>query len=294
MRDIEDRKLWWMNLSTIFLPYQRFETILILHGRTGTGKSTILQPVINAFGKTNSSAVNLEALANMKGRSLGLLEYAMLNVSTELNPTNIIQTGNLKAIFSGEDVWCDQKYQKEDIKRTPASFFFATNHSPKFGRNSDAEMRRIRFIPMNHQIPKAQVNANLKYELEKEAEGILSQAIRGVANTLALHVCPFGGAESRQMWEEASIKANPLDFFIYNKCELKGCIRTTEFEQAYRKFLRPHFSETGINSHVDTMWKEIDKKYLVRKIISMRDDQQKRFLDGISFSRRHLILKKPS
>jgi phage/plasmid-associated DNA primase len=74
---------------------------LCCYGETGTGKSTLFEGIQAMLGKGPCQALSLAELCDQKSYNAPDLEFAMLNLSTELNALELT-SDRFKQLVSGD------------------------------------------------------------------------------------------------------------------------------------------------------------------------------------------------
>ncbi len=161
----------------------RFEKCLVLCGRGGNGKSTVVEPWQAMLGADNYSRISLEDLGK-QFRNYQLLGK-LANFSGEMSYLGKIQEGMLKPIISGEEIDADRKF-KDPIKFRPqAKIVVNTNELPQIQDPTEGMWDRLIIVPFERRIRGTAMEDPLrKAQLLEELPGIVNWALRGLARLL--------------------------------------------------------------------------------------------------------------
>jgi P4 family phage/plasmid primase-like protien len=221
--DVQDQALQQWFLGYILYPSCKYEIFLISHGGGGTGKSTISDGVMEVIGGKPMKTVLSMAQICAEGQgaySLPSLQYAMVNMGTELDTVDIGDSANFKRIVSGEPIEVRPIYgDPYTMNQYTVKLWFNSNSLPRFRHGTDAELRRARFIEFVH--PPKVKDVTLKERLAGEKNGILRWMITGLQGVLQGIPCPEGSRESRGVKEKFAISNDPVSAFA-KECLIFG------------------------------------------------------------------------
>jgi P4 family phage/plasmid primase-like protien len=217
--DPEDRKLFLRFGASIFIPDSRFEAALCCYGQTGTGKSTLMEGILATLGSEICKSLSLSQLCDTECYALPKLQYAMLNISTELDALEL-DSEQFKKLVSGEPMVVRQIYEQPYEMRSSSKYVFLTNHLPRFKGGTDAELRRLRFLRFA-EVP-ADKDILLKKKVAAEGAGILNLLITYIPSLLELSEIPTGAAQSVSARERFKIGNDPFGYFVEHECELNS------------------------------------------------------------------------
>lgn len=125
----------------------RFRKGFILYGGGSNGKSTILNLLKKFIGADNCSTVELEQLGDRF--KTAELENKLVNIGDDINRKDILDTGILKKLFTGESVTVERKGQNPFTLRSYAKLIFSCNEIPRIADKSQGMYSRLTFIPFN-------------------------------------------------------------------------------------------------------------------------------------------------
>ena len=167
------------------------DSIFLLHGIGGTGKSTLVDACRNAL--SNSSLVSgyvrsMKAdLQNSKSGGSSIRDgiarakYARMLLVKELDENNDVSWSTLKELCSTSSVTEARKlYGGTENIRLKCKLVFDTNHLPKCETPDNSILRRLKIIPFKHRFQDEDDKDESTYsKLEAEADGILAWVIEG-------------------------------------------------------------------------------------------------------------------
>lgn len=124
------------------------EVFFILTGVGGSGKSTFANIICQIFDNDTAS-LSLSDLSNDFLLASGIDKR--LIYSTEINSDDI-NNGNLKRLFSNEELTINPKHQQPFKARCQSAFFFNCNKNPRLDLCDTGMLRRILYYDMNVKI----------------------------------------------------------------------------------------------------------------------------------------------
>lgn len=142
-----------------------------------------------------------------------------------------------KLLISGESFEARAIYGTPETMRSTFKCLFLANGLPRFKNGTDAELRRLRFVPFL-QKPGAR-DTTLKDRLKAEASGIFNWLLDGLTDLLCGREIPLGGAEARVMYERFNKSNDPIGAFIQSDCVLAANAKVAKQDllSAYATFL---------------------------------------------------------
>ena len=126
--------------------------------------------LIALLGEQNISTVSLGNLEKQFHRVA--LYQKLVNLSTEFEIKELLSSGYIKSIVSGDAI--DACYKFKDIFTfTPfARLVVAMNELPRVRDRSHGFYRRLLIIPFNKRFEGVKADRQLKHKLKKELDGI--------------------------------------------------------------------------------------------------------------------------
>lgn len=237
--DREDQRLFGLFCASVLVPDCRWEAALCVFGETGTGKSTLFEGIQATLGKGPCQALSLTELCDQKSYNAPDLEFAMLNISTELNALELT-SDRFKQLVSGERVPVRAIYGSPYYVDPTCKYVGLTNHLPRFKDGTGAELRRFRFLKFAH-LP-LNKDLQLKKRVATEGSGILNLLVRLVPELLRASEMPCGGQDSGQARERFQIANDPVGSFVQTECVLDRESYETKdrLEARFKTFLQHH------------------------------------------------------
>jgi len=165
------------------------QCIFLCHGVTKTGKSTYLATIralLGPYGKQTDIQTFLHKDRPEVRNDLADLAGARYVYAVETQEGKRLAEGLVKQMTGGVD-HMKARFLFEEYFEFPPQFkaYIGTNHLPVIKDSDDAIWERIRKVPFEVQIPKAERNKRLEDDLIKELPGILAWAVRGCLDWLA-------------------------------------------------------------------------------------------------------------
>jgi putative DNA primase/helicase len=221
--DAYDVGVPWEVIALCACPVTGVEKAVLLVGEGANGKSVYLELVQAFVGKENSSAVSLQkigtntfATADLRGK--------LLNRCTDLPSRKVEDSGDFKAIVSGEMIRAERKGQPAFDFEPFCRLLFSANSPPESDDHSPGYVRRWHIIPFvrtfDPKSPSYRPRQELLDELKDPAElsGLLNRVIPAM-----LHFLSGGPPHSSPSMDEAIEEWVELsdDFGIWLESQLK-------------------------------------------------------------------------
>jgi len=159
------------------------QCLFICHGVGANGKSVLLK-TIGVLTADYGQQVRTETLMIRPyatvSNDIAILRGARFISATETDDGQKLAESTVKQLTGGDAVRARFLFQ-ESFQFTPQfKIWLAANHKPEIRGNDHAIWRRIRLVPFNVIIPKAEQNPHFfESELEEELPGILAWAVEG-------------------------------------------------------------------------------------------------------------------
>ena len=176
-----DEELIWL-ISEMFgaclIADSKYQCAFFLHGKGRNGKSVMLKILEAMVGSINCSHVSFGDLANSNCRAQ--LLNKLVNISTEIDFSEVSSTEYFKAIVSGDTIQANYRYKDEFDFKPFCLLLFACNELPMIRERTYAFYRRLKIIPFDNIIEKSKVDKNLERKLLQEMDGIVYFTIIGM------------------------------------------------------------------------------------------------------------------
>jgi len=228
-----DRALLQWFAGYLLYPSCKHELFLVSYGPGGTGKSTISDALMEVLGPGQRTVLSMAQIcAEGQGAySLPSLQFASVNMGTEMDTVTIGDSANFKRLVSGEPIEVRPIYGKPYAQRSLVKLWFNSNGLPRFKHGTDAELRRSRFIYFNQPVKVKDVT--LKERMVKERDGLLSWMVLALQGIIAGDSAPGGGEESMKVRSSFALSNDPVSAFIQECCVLgpeHECLKDELFE----------------------------------------------------------------
>lgn len=261
--EVEDRDLFQLVWGNTFIPDARYETSPVLYGEAGAGKDTIMASPMALFGPQERGLITNFSIAQIcdpKSYALPQLQFAAVNVCTELNSKEVEDSSIFKTIVSGGSVPARQIYDKPFNMTTPCKIFSMSNNLPEFKAGTEAERRRLRFLRCNYK--PTVVDVSIKERLKEAHPGTLNWILEGLQKLLRRGVqpMPYGGQASQEVHARFFANNDPINGFISTYCIFD---RESEVPKADLKRLFDIYAEDNdISSNfIKTFFRSLYKRY---------------------------------
>ena len=158
------------------------QAFFILYGSGANGKTTFLQAISHAMGDYAQQTPTETLLIKRTGaipNDVARLKGTRLVTAIEADEGRRMAESLVKQMTGGDKV-AARFLHREWFEFEPTfKIFLGTNHKPTIQGTDHAIWRRIRLIPFEVTIPKAEQNPGLGDKLAEELPGILAWAVRG-------------------------------------------------------------------------------------------------------------------
>jgi putative DNA primase/helicase len=213
---------------------------LVCYGEASCGKSTVAEPLAAALGGDLVARLAMSQICDPKSYHLHKLQFAAVNLGTELDSIALDESANFKLIVSGEPVETRPIYGEPFTMQTGCKLWFLANGLPRFKNGTEAELRRTRFIRFDKR--PAVLDVTLKTRLQAERDGIFIFMLDGLRRLLTVREIPLGGVESQAVHARFKISNDPLGAFVNQHCKLDPAAREikTEIISAFDGFCETH------------------------------------------------------
>jgi P4 family phage/plasmid primase-like protien len=223
-QDAYDIGVPWEVIALCACPVTGVEKAVLLVGEGANGKSVYLELVQAFVGKENSSAVSLQkigsntfATADLRGK--------LLNRCSDLPSRKVEDSGDFKAIVSGETIRAERKGQPAFDFEPFCRLLFSANSPPESDDHSPGYVRRWHIIPFvrtfDPKTPTYRPRQELLDELRDPTEmsGLLNRVIPAM-----LHFLSGGPPHSSPSMDDAIDEWVELsdDFGIWLETQLKS------------------------------------------------------------------------
>lgn len=211
-----------------------FQKMLFIHGKAGTGKSTLVNILKDMIGRDNYSAVTLKNLMNERFAPAGLYRKTA-NFDTDAKPEYLADGSLLKQLTGEDTIYADRKNLDPIYFYNYAKLTFAMNELPAMRDFSGGLKRRLIILNIDEVLTK-EVKGQFPLDVMKqETAGIFNKAMQGLRRAFNQN----GFSVSKGMLDnvEKWVQGNDvLSLFIEDECEL-GDDKKTPAAEAYSDYV---------------------------------------------------------
>ena len=230
------------------------QKMLFVHGKGGTGKSTIINLLREMVGAENYGAVTLQHLMQERFAKIGLYRK-VANFDTDAKPQYLADGATLKMLTGEDAIYADRKNKEPITFYNYAKLTFAMNELPPMRDFSGGLKRRMLILRMDKVLTEEVKQLYPLDAIRREMPGIFNEAMKGLRRLLDKRRF----SESTQMQQEVVSweKGNDVvALFIDDECEVGEDLRTP-VKEAYTDY-RIYCQNSGYkplsrNSFVDRM-----------------------------------------
>lgn len=216
-----------------------FKKAIIFVGEGDTGKTTLLETIINLLGKENISSVSLQKMTSDKFSAAHLYEKHG-NLVDELSARDISDTGNFKVATGGGSISGEYKFGNQFSFNNFSKFTFACNKIPDVKDfDDDAYFNRWMVIRFENTITKKIPNFVKTLTTEEERSGLFNLAMIGLERLLKEEKFTYakGATDTKlEMMRSGSSIANFASSMI--KQEIGNEISKEDLYEAYTEYCR--------------------------------------------------------
>ncbi|MFD2305146.1 DNA primase family protein [Enterococcus termitis] len=212
----------------------KLQKLLFLHGRGGTGKSTLVNILKQLLGSDSYSAVSLKSLMTERFAPAWLYSKTA-NFDTDAKPEYLADGSLLKQLTGEDTIYADRKNLDPIFFYNYAKLTFAMNELPAMRDFTGGLRRRVIILSIDKELTSA---VKKKYPLavmQQEGAGIFNKAMQGLRNALERNAFSL----SKEMDEHLLqwIQGNDvLSLFIQDECET-GPDKKTPVSEAYSDYV---------------------------------------------------------
>ena len=155
-----------------------FQRHVVLLGPKGAnGKSVLLKTIKSLFPHGTVASSPMQDWPKQFG--LSWVPGTLLNVITEMPERDLLDSGPVKAILSGDPRAIEEKFKPSYDAVPKAGHILAANTMPFVADHTEAFYRRFMILGFNRTFQRPEQDPSLVAKLKKELEGIFSWAVQG-------------------------------------------------------------------------------------------------------------------
>ena len=201
------------------------ESIFLLYGDSGTGKSTFYEPIKDVIGdyarymSFNTLKSNDKDSGGRPREDLLRLRTCRTVICSEINKGTTFDTALLKKIASGENLVSRGIHAKDSVEYAPKfKIVIGTNYPPIIPFDDEGSYRRFKVNPFNHKPDQVDKKLKRAFKTEKEAkEAILAWLVKGSVYYFREGLDDLPREVERALTEYKR-QQNPLYLFIEDHC----------------------------------------------------------------------------
>lgn len=223
-------------------------SLFIIHGPSGTGKSTLMETMRKIFGGygTTAPAGTFKAKINASGpnNDLHRLRGKRFVTTSETTESSVFDEEMLKRLTGNDSMQTRNLYESFQEWSPECVIWMATNHPPRFTSDDNAIWSRVKLIPFLTQFTgENEVPDMADRFLVPEASGILNWLIVGLRDFMANGISmPETVSDSAQ---QLRMDSDPVVRFIEESVsdgilieDANTRIRTVELHRMYLEWAR--------------------------------------------------------
>lgn len=169
-----------------------FKKAIIFVGEGDTGKTTLLETIINLLGRNNISSISLQKMTSDKFAGAHLY-WKHGNLVDELSAKDISDTGNFKVATGGGSITGEYKFGNQFSFLNFSKFTFACNKIPDVKDFDDeAYFNRWMVIRFEKILEKKIPNFIVNLTTEEERSGLFNYAMEGLTSLLTRGTFSYG------------------------------------------------------------------------------------------------------
>ncbi len=243
----------------------RLDQIVILYGKSRSGKSVIAKVLEKMLGQNNVSNIPMDEISE-KFNAENIM-HKLANIAHDMPNVVIKKASVIKALTGGDTIHSNVKYGKNVSFDNYATIIGVSNYLLTFSEESDAIKERLQYIVFKNKVPKSKRNVHLANKLLKEVSGILNWALEALPRlrvnnyTLTVNNHDISNlvevADHHEVIHElmnSKLELNPnnkiltsdLHKIVIDECNISGGKQLTP--QKIKKYLLAHYSTLKVGT----------------------------------------------
>ena len=243
------------------------KVLMLLIGPKDTGKTTVLNILVDVLGEYGASVDNSLLMQTQKDKTRGPEMYdfreTLMITTSEASENDKLDTGRVKALTGETTISVRNNYSTSmDKFKMIGLIFIDSNFKPYIPPRDTAAWGRLRLFPFEHVI--TQKDPTLKSKLEKEKAGIFNWMLQGLS--LVLEEKEIFETERMQAYKGEYRKEMDITEQFIEDCLEKSDnstdrIQTTLLFSTYKNWCRDNnFKPTIRNKFYEEISKVFEKK----------------------------------
>lgn len=204
-----------------------------LVGQPDSGKSTLIAFIRSLMGSLHTT-LDLNQLGTNRFLLSSIVGKRVVTF-TEASESSVLPDALYKAMVGGTDeIYADVKNRPGIAFKPIAKFWWAMNGAPRITDRSGATLNRLKVIPFNRSVPKAQRIGNLHQLLMRERAGIFNWLMVGY--TRLMEDGKFSVSEQSEAWRENYRVENDTELTFINEWCVPDPEGHIQGEALYRQY----------------------------------------------------------
>ena len=217
------------------------QVLFFLYGEGRNGKSTFVETVqylLSHFAAKSPIELIIPQKTTQISCDLANLRGKRFTVTSELPENQRLDEAKIKDYTGGDILTAQFKFGNPFNFKPSFKLWLYGNHKPTIKGDDVGIWRRIKLIPLLHEVPKEKVDRDLPRKLQAEIEGILNWAVQGCVRWFAekLHEPKVVEQATTEYREEQ----NQIGNFIEDCVNVKGAgvfqVQASTMYEAYRNW----------------------------------------------------------
>ena len=211
----------------------KFQTAVLLKGRAGSGKSTILSLLERIMPEDTCSA--LDPRTWDKSANLSQLEGKLVNIVPDLRAETNIPDDIFKTMVDGFRLHIDPKFRDSYYIFPRATLWIASNHKVQSRDTSGGFTRRWLIFQFNKPVPKKDMDRDLIKKLSEEREAIFAWVMEALPQVTTSQNIPHPPSSLREN-EQLKTSNNPVYAFLKSHAVITGEGGSTLIGVIYQRY----------------------------------------------------------
>ena len=235
--------------------YTREECLFYIHGPTRSGKGTFTETLLTLLPKPLAVEVDFTTFTADRGGDtqnfdLAPLKPARMIVASESNKYQALNTGKIKSLTGGNEVYCAFKRRDHFSYRPQYKIWLVSNHPVNADVDDDAAWYRLKVIEFpNSFADKEDTSLKLRMREPENLKGVLAWAAEGAIKWFALGPYGLGPHTPAAVITATKQHRADLDFiqvWLDECCEISPA-HWTASEEVYRSY-RNWSTDNGVEA----------------------------------------------
>lgn len=218
--DDKDKELYWLAMANNLCLDCHLEQAIVCEGAGGTSKSTAVLRVLQAVFRSGCQYLDLQQIcseSSFGASKTPLLVKAIVNISSEMKISDLVETDKFKKLCSGEPVLGRTVYGKDELMADyHVKLWFIANRMPQIDGQKDVIRR---FAMILFRVEHGEADIHLVERLVEERSAIFGRLLKRLPDVMKLSELPRGGAESEKARQKFVRRTDMVQGFIDDAVE---------------------------------------------------------------------------